>query len=329
MRITILKCICSFRLYSCALVCIYPCVYIRTVIYAKATNATTSRRNHNIRSISRCPYRYRLTTASSYRHRRNRFHSPPRAAVANLVSRPRSTPFSTYLYSLPQITEPPLPASSRSNEEGEIGSAFRSALTREGTRDKTRAEHYRLRFKRSDDAGTANGRLRAAASSSYEPTSPEPALLLTSSRRPDRQYRKRTGAGAGGNASSVVLLMPATTAISLGCAARRRNLAEARREHLPRRDVVVTRPRIDTAVFPFPRFPSDSLRHSARENAAIRRFRTITAASCVDQPMIILIAIVDLERERDKGEGAWSVAYSAFARARAVYILHARLAQSR
>lgn len=77
MRITILKCICSFRLYSCALVCIYPCVYIRTVIYAKATNATTSRRNHNIRSISRCPYRYRLTTASSYRHRRNRFHSPP------------------------------------------------------------------------------------------------------------------------------------------------------------------------------------------------------------------------------------------------------------
>lgn len=91
-------------------------------------------------------------------------------------------------------------------------------------------------------------------------------VLLTSSRRLDRQDRKRTG-GAG------VVFLPATAAIFLGYAARRRNLAEARREHLPRRDVVVTRPRIDAAVSVSVSVPTRSpFRSRGREDGDLARF---------------------------------------------------------
>lgn len=132
----------------------------------------------------------------------------------------------------------------------------------------------------------------------------ESTVMLTSSRRPDRQCRKCTSGDAGD------VLPPARAAIFLGCTTRRRNLAEARREHLPRRDVVVTRPRNDTtasvSVFVFGSLRFGSVRfRSAREAISHGFCRMLLAtsrdydevrliASCVDQTTVILITIIDV-----------------------------------
>lgn len=131
----------SFRLYTCALVCIYLCIYVRYLCEGyQGYNASWSHY-----SFYRDPYRYRLTTVSSYHHRPHRSHSHRcrQSRRRNLVSRPRSIPFNVSLFSADT------PASGVFRWNG----AFRSADSR---RHATNAEHYRLRFKRLD-TDTANG----------------------------------------------------------------------------------------------------------------------------------------------------------------------------